>query len=55
MATIIGTFTKTENGFTGAVKTLYPQRQGAARPSEKTSDKAPGLPHLRRSDRARRP
>jgi uncharacterized protein (DUF736 family) len=40
MATI-GTFTKTENGFTGAVKTLTLNVKARLAPSEKTSDKAP--------------
>jgi uncharacterized protein (DUF736 family) len=40
MATI-GTFTKTENGFAGAVKTLTLNVKARLAPSEKTSDKAP--------------
>ena len=37
----IGTFTKTENGFAGAVKTLTLNVKARLAPSEKTSDKAP--------------
>jgi uncharacterized protein (DUF736 family) len=40
MATI-GTFTKTENGFTGAVKTLALNVKARISPSEKPNDKAP--------------
>ena len=40
MATI-GTFTKTENGFTGAVKTLTLNVKARISPSEKSNDKAP--------------
>jgi uncharacterized protein (DUF736 family) len=40
MATI-GTFTKTENDFAGAVKTLTLNVKARLAPSEKTSDKAP--------------
>lgn len=40
MATI-GTFTKTENGYTGAVKTLTLNVKARIAPAEKTNDKAP--------------
>ena len=40
MATI-GTFTKTENGFTGAVKTLTLNVKARISPFEKANDKAP--------------
>ena len=40
MATI-GTFTKTENGFTGAVKTLTLNVKARITPSEKSNEKAP--------------
>ena len=40
MATI-GTFTKSENGYTGAVKTLALNVKARIAPAEKTNDKAP--------------
>lgn len=40
MATI-GTFTRTENGFTGVVKTLALSVKARISPSEKTNEKAP--------------
>lgn len=40
MATI-GTFTKTDSGFTGAVKTLTLNVKARVTPTEKTNDKAP--------------
>jgi uncharacterized protein (DUF736 family) len=40
MATI-GTFTKSENGYTGAVKTLALNVKARFAPAEKTNDKAP--------------
>ncbi len=40
MATI-GTFTKSENGFTGAVKTLALNTKTRITPAEKTNDKGP--------------
>ena len=46
MATI-GTFTKTENGFTGTVKTLSLNVKREVRPAEGDSAR-PRLPHLRR-------
>ena len=48
MATI-GTFTKTENGFTGSVKTLTPQRQAVKFvPDGGRQRRGPDYPHLRR-------
>ena len=40
MATI-GTFTKSENGYTGAVKTLALNVKARIAPADKTNDKAP--------------
>lgn len=40
MATI-GTFTKTENGYTGSIKTLTLNVKARIAPAEKTNDKAP--------------
>jgi uncharacterized protein (DUF736 family) len=40
MATI-GTFTKSENGYTGAVKTLLLNVKARVSPAEKVNDKAP--------------
>lgn len=40
MATI-GTFTRTENGFTGTVKTLSISAKITIRPAEKATDRAP--------------
>jgi uncharacterized protein (DUF736 family) len=40
MATV-GTFTKSENGYTGAVKTLALNVKARIAPAEKTNDKAP--------------
>jgi len=40
MATI-GTFTKSDNGYTGAVKTLALNVKARIAPAEKTNDKAP--------------
>lgn len=40
MATI-GTFTKTDNGYTGAVKSLTLNVKARIAPTEKTNDKAP--------------
>jgi uncharacterized protein (DUF736 family) len=38
---IIGTFTRTENGFTGTVKTLSISAEITIRPAEKATDRAP--------------
>ncbi len=53
MATI-GTFTASDNGYTGSIKTLTLNIKARFVASEKDNDKAPDYPHLRRRHRVRR-
>ncbi|MEY9460233.1 uncharacterized protein (DUF736 family) [Bradyrhizobium ottawaense] len=51
---IIGTFTASENGYTGSIKPLTLNIKARFAASEKDHDKAPDFRTLRRHDRVRR-